>query len=99
MSWTVQHQELDDIYWIEDENHQTIADLYFKKGDKAYFKFPNAEENAPILGASLEMLEALEAMTEYAVSTGHYNSEIVALANAAIRKARSINRTLEEVKK
>ena len=87
MSWTVQHQETDDIYWIEDENHQTIADLYFKKGNKAYFKFLGAEENAPILAAAPELLEALEEMYEKCnVSPDDAPHRVK--ARAAIAKAR-----------
>jgi len=83
MSWTVQHQEIDDIYWIENENHQTVADLYFKKGSNAYFKFPGAEENAPILAAAKDMLEALEDILD-----SEHIDDAKQYARAAIAKVR-----------
>ena len=86
MRCTVQRQAVDDIYWIADENNHTVADLYFKQGTGAYFKFPDAEKNAHILAASFEMLESMESLINATSGLEHDNA--LKAVKAAISKAR-----------
>lgn len=60
--YKVGYSEKHDIYWVEDNNGETVCDLYHKINEVKFYRKSNAKNNAHLFAAAPEMKKALQAV-------------------------------------
>ncbi len=58
--WDWEHSPVNDIYWVVDEDGETVCDLYHEKNGR-FFPFPEAEDRAHMIAQLPNLLELARA--------------------------------------
>jgi len=58
--WDWEHSPVNDIYWVVDDDCETVCDLYHEK-DGRFFPFPDAEDRAHMIAQLPNLLELARA--------------------------------------
>lgn len=81
MTWTVEKSAKRGLVWVEDENGETICDLYSRSDSLDWCEpYTDAEKNAQMIANLPELVLTLERISDQSEDSWARNQAFVALA-------------------